>query len=280
MNLTTPQSAVDLQRTALSTMSKFADIFSRIIRQNQKPNIPSNYWYPSLLGFCDRRAVLRRAGVQSTPPEDRLLRLFWLGNAIHLSLQETVSKDESVKILGHELSYRDEEYKISGRLDTLALVDGIIEAVEWKSIRSDAFWKKSLPYSHHVLQVSPSLVFPVTCPICLDKLVCELCEGSKKILPQRARIVYWSKDDAEIKEFVITPTDSSAAEIKQLLRNLEKAYLEYVASATLPPPLQMVQVGVYKKKGKWGKKGDPIMKPNPLIKYCEYKGTGLCCGDK
>jgi hypothetical protein len=236
------------------------------------------YWYPSQLGGCDRKNVLQHAGVLQTPPDDRSLRIFWMGNQIHDALQ----RHTPFSTIGHELDVKDEEYHLSGRVDTLVKTDGVVEVVEFKSLRSDAF-QYGLPKPEHILQVGSYLAFPA-------KLYCDKCDdcqywhqngidktgtysesckehrckgkGWEHLSADRARLVYWSKDDARIEEFIIPRTDELTDKVKHELVRLEQLYQAYLKDGSLPDALPETD---------WRIRGPKV--------YCDYANSGRCCGD-
>jgi len=218
----------------------YAKALSDYLRTQEELNKreASGYWNPSQLGFCDRRNILRHDGLPENELDDRTLRLFWLGSAIHESLQRTFP----FEVVGHEVKVKDEEYRLSGRVDTYARVDGVLEVVEFKSIASKKFAYKSLPDENHILQIGCYLTFP----------------GEGDIVPQRGRLVYWSKDDARIEEYLVQPTDELKAKVKTELARLEGLFQEYKSTGKLPEATEVA----------W------------QPRYCGYAGTGKCCGDK
>lgn len=230
-------------------------------------------WYPSTIGYgCDRKAVLNRAGVEENPLEATTLRKFWMGEAVHEALQalveEALEHEEGFKFLGNELQVRDDRWKIAGRVDTLVEIDGDIEVWEYKSISSQAF-RFGLPREDHILQIGIYMAFPAS-PKTKDLHVALF----RHPLPKRARLIYWSKDDAKIQEYVITPEyqfedgELLTDRIFRTIRRLEEAYALYMKDGTLPDPLPVMTVEKGKEKEDW------------RVKYCGYRGTGKCCGDE
>ncbi len=254
----------------------------------EKREGPREFWYPSDVGFCDRKSVLRHAGVESQPATPETLRKFWMGDRIHDALKYAVEVGLPGAVW-HEVPVRNEEFHVSGKIDTLhhlGLDD--YEIFEYKSINSRAF-EHRLPIPQHILQVSTYLTFPPSCPEHLGEHFCVLC-GGKDVLPKppiRARLIYWSKDDARIEEFVVTTDVVLSEGVKNVFKRLQEQYEEYKQSGKLPPALAKVPVKDrhgkivrYARSGKWGKVGNPkLMEPFQVL-YCDYRGTGLCCGDK
>ena len=242
-------------------------------RERDNRRGPQPAWYPSTVGYgCDRKAVLNRAGVEENPLEDITLRKFWMGSAVHEALQalveEALKSEEGLKFLGNELQVRDDKFKIAGRVDTLVEIDNVLEVWEYKSISSQAF-KYGLPREDHIMQVGFYLTFPATPKSNGDNPVL-----FKYPLPARARLIYWSKDDARIQEYVITPeyTFSDGVRIQdkvtETITRLEAAYRKYMVTGTLPEPLPLMTVENGKTKEDW------------RVKYCGYRGTGKCCADE
>lgn len=235
-------------------------------------------WYPSTISLgCDRKAVLNRAGVEGNPFDATTLRKFWMGEAIHSAFQGFIEENfeqEGVIVLGNEVEVRDNEFNVAGRIDTLVQVEDGIEVWEFKSAASRSFSYGDFPREDHVLQVGVYLTFPATCPACKERpqlLPCNLCGGSGKLpLPVRARLIYFSKDDARIQEYVVVQTPELTAKVKGTLARLEQAYEQYKADGTLPAPLPMVEKE---------RKGVINIEEDWRVRYCEYRGTGRCCGD-
>jgi hypothetical protein len=214
---------------------------SRIERTRRTREGPAPAWYPSNLGGCERKGVLRRAGVKGTPFDIRTLRKFWMGDEVHAALQRavedelTAQKTEGLRFLGHELRVRtDGEFPVSGRLDTLAELGGVIEAWEYKSAASGSFIYGDFPKPEHRLQLGVYLTFP-----------CEWTDGHgqvQSILPDRGRLIYWSKDDALMEEYIIEATPALRANVRETFRRLERLYQAYLANPeNLPPVLELVQ---------------------------------------
>lgn len=234
------------------------------------------YWHPSQIGFCDRAAVLQHADVPENPKDDRLLRVLWLGDKIH----DAVKSIHPFKVVGHELRIRDETYKVSGKMDTLSyLPDGTLEVQEYKSINSMSFTYNDLPKDNHVRQVGMYLLFPPSCPKTNPQLLpCDQCglsgEHGYLARPTQGRLIYISKDDLRIDEFIVRLDDKLTKELKGELTRLEEAYQKYVKDGTLPAPLPP-ETKERKRNGKLV----VVTEKAWQTRYCGYKGTGQCCGD-
>lgn len=220
-------------------------------RKRESPNAveqlrwttPTDNWHPSSLGMCDRAAVLGRAGVEGNPLTDETLRKFWIGNVIHEAIQKVMSEDPEAGVLGHEVAVRDQEYEVSGRVDSLTRTATGTEVVEYKTIDSRAFKYGDLPYDSHLRQVACYLAFP-----------------SQFGYADRARIIYIGKSDGRIEEFGVAPTPELIQFIKSELARLTELLVAYRDAGTMPPPLD-------------------APKSDFRIRFCRYLGTSLCCGD-
>lgn len=267
------------------SLPSFTNILNAHIERHRKSREgAAPAWYPSAIGGCKRKSVLRRAGVAGTPFDIRTLRKFWMGDQVHAALQGAVEAElalqgNNVRFLGHELRVRyDGEFPVSGRLDTLVENGGRIEAWEYKSVASGAFSYGDFPKPDHVFQLGFYMTFP-----------CEWTDGHGQvqgILPDRGRLIYWSKDDALMDEYIITATPELREGVRETFRELERLYQEYVKDGTLPDVLPLVQATRPKTKEPFvylvgAKKGQPklefdhrcISKNN--TNACEYFG-GAC----
>ena len=263
-----------------------ANLITQIARAGRKEKAegPAPHWYPSSMGKCPRAVVLSHAGVEGNPIDDETARLFWIGDQFHASVQKSVGDMLPGKVF-HEVRLRDEEYKVSGRIDTLRLDEaGDWEVYEYKTVRTRAF-EYALPQPAHILQVAIYLTFRADCPE-HQETDCPLCGGDGFLpLPKRARIAYVGKEDGRLAEFVVETSQGLQDAVKAKLVELESLYQKYLSDGTLPPPLPkqpLMVKGVpqaYVKSGKWGKAGDPKMVPDYRTMWCEYRGTGRCCGD-
>lgn len=311
---------------ALPVMSFTQVINNHVERGRRTREGPQPAWYPSSIGGCERKSVLRRAGIKSKPFDIRTLRKFWMGDQVHHAVQSAVEQElllskAGFEFLGHELIVRDDQFHLSGRLDSMVrAADAKTEAWEYKSIASSAFQYHDRPKPEHILQLGIYGTFPARridateasmrpCPKAPQPLShntrganrdgIEACEYCGAILtrpgfwpiPDRGRIIYWSKDDALMEEYVVNFTDELRANVKKTLGRLEAHYQAYLKDKTLPPIIPLRQVAIldkvtgervpqaYLRAGKYGKKGDPKLERDPRTKWCDYEGLGQCCLD-
>lgn len=222
----------------------FTDVLNEhVISSRTTREGAQEYWYPSSLGGCERKAVLRHAGVVGNPIDIRGLRKMWMGEQLHGKFQEVLENTPGVQLIGHELRVRDDEFHVSGKIDSLLQTDQGLEVWEYKSIASGSFRYADLPKPEHVLQLAVYLTFPASRPLGrfdIDSDGNQLYELMP--VPDRGVIIYWSKDDGLIEEHRITATPELRSNVKETLRRLEAHYQAYLKDNLLPPVLPMQQV--------------------------------------
>jgi hypothetical protein len=214
---------------------------------------------------------IRQLGIPPVAPEDP--RDPESAAARFAELREFAERYAGVRFLGHELSVRDDEYHVAGRVDSAVMLNSVIEAWEYKSVASGAFQYGDLPQPAHVLQLGVYLTFPMRCPLrqlhephpddhmLIDMLPpCPTCKG-QRFVPgflnaQQGRLIYWSKDDARMDEYLIEATPELKSNVKETLRRLEGYYEEYLANPeNIQPVLPLIQD---KKKSKKTGKYEPF----------------------
>lgn len=249
---------------------------------------PRDHFYPSSLGGCQRRAILERAGIEANPPDDKTARTFLLGHVIHDAVQSAIGRT-LVGQVWHEVPLRDEEHRISGRLDTLRLMpDGEWVIYEYKSVKGAAF-TRNLPTDQHKVQVKLYLSFRPKPDKTMAHAELHKYVDKNGLLPQpkRAHLIYISKEDGQVAEFIIEQDEQYATEIRHYLKDLDAQFLKYLLTGELPAPLGKVPLKdrktgkaiQYSRNGSWGKAGDIKMIEDWRVSYCPYRGTGKCCGD-
>lgn len=175
-----------------------------------KEDKEQNSWYSSALGQCLTRTYLERKGVTKAEFDERVLRIFTVGNIFEDWIAEIVAKKAKVET---QVSAVWEAMDLRGRVDLM--VDGM--PYELKTKHSNSFWKKDwqgksyLPNRHHEMQLWTYL---------------------KSLDKEEGRLVYVSKDDLAIAEFVVRQDDKQLAEeTTKELELLNRAWQEQ-----LPPP--------------------------------------------
>ena len=191
-------------------MKSLEDIISKSLR-NKREKKEQKSWYASSLGSCLRGQYFQRLGIEPDKEiTDRELRIFSVGNQMEDWL---IGLLEGKKIETQQRLY-SEKWNISGRPDLV--MDGRVYEIKTKHSR--AFWymqKEGKPMHQHELQLWFYL-----------KML-DLPEGN---------IVYLSKDDLSIAEFVVKKDNKQLEEeVVKELTLLNKAW-ENKDPSILPLP--------------------------------------------
>ena len=163
-------------------------VINQALRENREDR-EKDKWWASDLGKCLSGVYYNRLGVEPDEEfDDRTLRVFEAGNLFEDFVIDTVKNIYSGDEIEEQIRVEDTERDISGRLDLAIPSKGTIYEV--KSIHSRAFWwmekRGQGAYEHHKKQ----LMFYL--------LNTDYSEG---------HIVYVSKDDLSIAEFVVFDDD-------------------------------------------------------------------------
>lgn len=190
----------------------------------KEPRIRSGKYSPSSFGRCYRLQFFNRKDEPKTDlPDDRSERVFKAGNLFHEFVQQTIiANNPTIKA---EVLVEDDNFK--GYAD-LVTDD---EVIDIKSQHSRAFWYRQgrvwadiePEIKHHILQV----VF-----------------YAQKLGKLKARLVYVSKDDLCIQEYIFN-TSKYIPEIEQEIKTLQ----DYWNGGRLPKA-EPRAYGINKKTGK------------------------------
>jgi hypothetical protein len=176
---------------------------------------------------------------------------------------------------------RDEESHVSSRPDLLLRNPaGELEVWEFKSKNSMSFKYDVFVQDHMDQAIIGASFFPAIVQDFGEVII----YSTYPEYPRWVRLIYWSKDDAEMAEFVEEMSEERRGRVRTRLAELERLYEDYTASGSLPAPISDAWIpitidGVPQQYVRGPKKGTPKMEPNPSTEYCRYLGTGLCCAD-
>lgn len=239
------------------------------VLQLEEPRLPDGMWHPSSISGCARKAIYDYRGAEKSNPHDlRASRVFRVGHMYHQFVQTAIAEDPLVVVFYPEIAVESRLFRIRGHSDGLVAYAGDAESaamlravvadgwnpftddadpwlltwsvLELKSMNSMGFKYGNLPSQDHVDQAFAYLKIlreeggrvddGVAIPPLGDRL-------------RQARIVYVSKDDMLVGEYVAL---WSTAKDKRLLSQLD--LLENnLADGTLPDRLPFVAA---KKTGK------------------------------
>lgn len=165
-----------------------------LVQQRQKDQMArdhSKFW-ASDAGRCRLMRFWRRQGREETDPSDeRSLRIFAVGKAFHLLIQQMLR--DAGKLFAAEMTV--ETTHIIGHVDGLIRENGHLALYDFKTVHSRKFWHTDGD-RHYRLQTA-------TYRLLLPKGIQELVKV--------ARVAYISRDDLLIKEVEITEEDVQEA---------------------------------------------------------------------
>lgn len=232
------------------------------IARTEKPRPPDGRWHPSSLFSCERQAVYE---VRGTPPSDnrenKSRRILRLGTTVHEIVQRALIEDAKALAVYNEVAVDIPGLNVTGHSDTLIQhTENDWELLEFKSIGARGMQYGDLPKSEHEEQArtyayglrkiggrvpGPEIA---NCD-CLD-YPCEHSELTPEerpgIIPplgdalNRIRIVYFSRDDLRVQEFVLPIDTDWEDEFEARIARLERYRKDGEA---LPPRLPLEKNG-------------------------------------
>lgn len=113
-----------------------------LLEKSKEKRDYGQYWSASSAGYCQRKLIFERLGVETTQPDDpRKQRVFAAGHLFHDFVQK-LTRDAGVSI-AQEVELQDEELFIRGHFDDLVLIDGKLILYDIKTVNSRSFmWAK------------------------------------------------------------------------------------------------------------------------------------------
>lgn len=204
------------------------------LREAQKSRKPrGDYWYASEIGYCPRKAILARAGVQGKEKDARTLRVFELGKLHEAFLLDKVRAGQvvgetKIKKAEREVVCNNEKLNVHGRIDLIVdYENGSREIVECKSQSSRSFtWmlgKGEGASEHHIAQL---WFYLYTANV------------------EHGQLIYSSKDDLREAQFPIYLSNEKVG--NKVLKDIENL------------------------NQSWEDKKLPEAKENWLCRYCDY----------
>jgi hypothetical protein len=192
------------------TIQQTIDTYLKKLNDERATRQRSGKWNPSQFGRCFRLQYFSRKNIQPTnPPDDRMLRVFSAGNLFHKYVQDILRQNDKEDNIG----IIDIEKKVETE-DTFGFADIVTteEVVDLKSQHSKSFWymKKEIEFLD---EEKPQDILQVTWyAINLDKPF--------------ARIVYISKDDLCMNEYLIPITETRKENVSNELKKLNTFWQE------------------------------------------------------
>lgn len=183
-------------------------------KENNKPKKEITSWHASQIGSCMRGIYLNRLGkAPDSPLDDRTLRIFDMGNKIedwivNLIKLQGIDVETQVRV-------EDKKLNLTGYADAVIKYKNEREVLEIKSKHSKAFWwmdkKGQGAQRHHMYQLWLYLYI---------------------LKIDRGVIVYVSKDDSAILQYVVFRNDATLKkEVMNILDTLNNCWEKKI----LPP---------------------------------------------
>lgn len=201
-------------------MPDIAPLLDQWFIDTREEREPDGLLHPSSMSGCWRQAVYEAQGVEPSDVKDvRNYRIMWFGTELHELLQEAL---RDLPAFESEIKVEPEGWPFAGSADGMYVVgDGPeYELLEFKSISPFALKKKDMPRTHHVEQARM------------------YAWGLNKhgIRVEWVRIVYVSRDDMAMREFVLERDTDWEADFEDRLRMSQSLFLGE-GKTSLPPRL-------------------------------------------
>lgn len=200
-----------------------SDLLDASVEEDNEEWEPPRCWRSSGLGSCLTSRYMARSGVRPEEHSGRTLRVFALGNLTEEFVLKALRKKMKIST---QTSLFIKKWGLSGHVDVLIKdkkkVKTREEIWEIKTIRSDDFWnvgKKYPPKLQHRLQLWSYL------------------HGLGK---KMGRLIYISKDDQAVKEFLVREDEEVLAYIVEKEMEILNTAWEYKVA---PPPVRFTDTG-------------------------------------
>jgi CRISPR/Cas system-associated exonuclease Cas4 (RecB family) len=212
---------------------------------------PDGAYHPSQMFICERRATYSvRATPESNPPGPRTHRVFRVGHEFHRFAQQALSFSAgkgNTAFVYHEVALHSPRLNLRGSADSIRFYmdeeadELLVEVIEYKSIKEASLrYAKELPKLDHVSQALTYAYLlrhePWWTPTEADPEILEFHKPLGNRLLQ-VRICYISKDDLNVREFLVPVTEAWERELERYIARLDMYRLDEVA---LPPRLPIV----------------------------------------
>jgi len=198
----------------IKTVTKLLDDHLILKEQEKQKEFAKekSMWRASSMGQCYRKRYWDRKGEEKQPFDNRILRVFEVGNILHIYLQKLL-KDEGELVSAEEVV---ENGVVRGHIDAIVRGDKGYIIYDFKTVHSRKFsYLKKGADDHYIKQLMTYTM---------------LAKKKYKNI-QDSRLLYISKDDLRMQEMSYQLSDFIENEIKQELADLEN----YWKCNQLPP---------------------------------------------
>jgi hypothetical protein len=170
-------------------MNLVVDAMNLSLRAKQEVGRPSKaFWRGSLLGGCLRAHWYDSTGVEGDPFDDGTLRLFERGHVVSDTVNKLLAASPAFTSFESEVPVAIERYDFAGNIDAVVQwANGIVEILEYKSVRQRALSYLKQVKPEHAIQAAMYSNALTIQRVAQDRIP--------------ARVVYFSADDLETREF-------------------------------------------------------------------------------
>jgi hypothetical protein len=171
-------------------MNSISDAMNMSLRKKQEVGRPSlAFWRGSLMGGCLRAHWYNSTGEEGKPFDDATLRLFERGHVVSDTVNKLLASSPAFKSFESEVPVAIERYDFAGNIDAVVTWadTGHVEILEYKSVRQRALAYLKEVKPEHAIQAA------------LYSNGLTLQRVAQHRIP--ARVVYFSADDLETREF-------------------------------------------------------------------------------
>lgn len=186
-----------------------------LLKEAEERRDYGDYWSASSAGYCMRKVIFDRLGVDYVNPDARKQKVFSVGHIFHEWIQD-ITKKAGISV-AQELELIDEKFKIKGHIDDLIQTDDGIVLYDYKTQNSRAFsYKKPGMNYYHRMQLGTYMMM-------LRQT--KTPDGDEIEYPvDEARILKISKDDLRMAEEVLFWDDRLAHDVKTYWETINNYY--------------------------------------------------------
>lgn len=171
-------------------MNSVAEAMNLSLRKKQEVGRPSKaFWRGSLMGGCLRAHWYDSTGVEGKPFDDGTLRLFERGHVVSDTVNKLLASSPAFTSFESEVPVAIERHEFAGNIDAVVqwADTGHVEILEYKSVRQRALAYLKEVKPEHAIQAA------------LYSNALTIQRVAQHRIP--ARVVYFSADDLETREF-------------------------------------------------------------------------------
>lgn len=186
-----------------------------LLEEAKKVRDYGEFWSASSAGYCMRKVIFDRLGVDPVKEDARKQKVFTVGHIFHQWIQE-ITKNSGASI-AQELEIINDKLKIKGHIDDLVKTEDGLILYDYKTQNSRAFsYKKSGMNYYHRMQLGTYMM------MLRNSVYPKLTE---------ARILKISKDDLRMTEEVLYWDDRLEYDVTEYWNKINN----YLTDKKMPP---------------------------------------------